>query len=269
MSRNASILIFEEILKELLLFILESSFKWVRDTRSMLISGAISTVVESKSSVGMAEMVQFAIQVLNGSFFCLKSLDGESDLVPGILAAVLVIDWEYRMGRSNENPSDTETTIACKARLDFGESVHVFCCNRRSQFQNTLNIENLKRLQSILVQCIRSAIFTEDKLNTENITSLCCLWMLEVIDIFCQDQFEEQDLLNQLISKSDTWPLWIVPDFSSAVQLDLKNASIPGYVSAFDFEIILKCFTNFTRRNTTFLHKTITYISLYLLDLML
>lgn len=230
-SRNASILIFEEILKELLLFILESSFKWVRDARSMLISGAIGTVVESKSSVGMAEMVQFAIQVLNGSFFCLKSLGGESDLVPGILAAVLVIDWEYRMGRSNENPSDNETTIACKARLDFGESVHVFCCNRSSQFQNTLNIENLKRLQSILIQCIRSAIFTEDKLNTENISSLCCLWMLEVIEIFCQDQFEEQDLLNQLLSKSDTWPLWIVPDFSSAEQLDLKNASIPGYDS--------------------------------------
>ncbi|XP_024020214.1 E3 ubiquitin-protein ligase listerin isoform X1 [Morus notabilis] len=230
-SRNASILIFEEILKKLLLFILESSSNWVRHACSMLTAGAVNSLLESKSSVDMAEEAEFALQVLDGSVFCLKALCEESDLVPSILAAVLVLDWEYRMGRSSDDPFDDETTRASKARLDFGESVHVFCCKRSNQFQKCLNIQNLKRLQSILVQCIRSALFTEDKLNTENITSSCCMWVLEVLDYFCQDQSEEQDLLSQLLYKSDMWPLWIVPDFSIAERLGLKNAPVTGHDS--------------------------------------
>ena len=235
-SRNASILIFEEILKKLLSFTLESSFNWVRDLCSMLTAWAIYSSLESKSSISKVEMAHFALQVLDGSFFHLKTLIEDSELVPGILAAVLVIDWEYSLRKSVDNaPDNNETTMESKARLEFGKSVHAFCCKRSNQFRKTLGIKDLKRLGGILIQCIRSTIFNECKLNTENITSLCCSWILEFFSCFCQDQLEEQDLLDQLLHEDDTWPLWIVPDFSSSEQLVLRKASATAHVSNLTF----------------------------------
>ncbi|PON41842.1 Vacuolar protein sorting-associated protein [Parasponia andersonii] len=231
-STNASILIFEEILKKLLSFILESSFNWVRDACSMLTAWAVNSRLESKSSISRVEMANFALQVLDGSFFCLKSITEDSELVPGILAAVLVIGWEYGLRKSIDNaPDDNETNIESKARLEIGESFHVFCCKRSNQFRKSLGINNLERLGSILIQCIRSAIFSEYELNTENVTSLCCLWMLEFFSCFCQDQLEEQNLLDQLLCENDKWPLWIISDFSSSEQLLLRKTSVTAYES--------------------------------------
>ena len=42
----------------------------------------------------MIEMVEFDLEVLDGSFFSIRTLDDESNLVSNILAALLVIDWE-------------------------------------------------------------------------------------------------------------------------------------------------------------------------------
>lgn len=235
-SSNASILIFEEVLKKLLSFIRESSFDWVRDACSMLNAWSANSVLESKSSISMAEMAHFALRVLDGSFFHLKTLVEDNELVPDILAAVLVIDLEYRLRQSVDNASDNnETNIDSKARLAFGESVHAFSCKRRNQFRKSLGINNLKRLGSILIQCIRSAIFNRYKLKTDNITSFCCSWMLEFFSCFCEDQLEEQDLLDQLLSENDMWPLWIVRDFSSAEQLVLRKASVTTNVSDCNF----------------------------------
>uniref|UniRef100_A0A803PV39 E3 ubiquitin-protein ligase listerin n=1 Tax=Cannabis sativa TaxID=3483 RepID=A0A803PV39_CANSA len=226
-SRKASILIFEEILKKLLSFIHESSFDWVRDAGSMITAWAINSGLESKSSASTKEMSHFALQVLDGSFFCLKTLIKDSELVPGILGAVLVIDWEYSLRKSLDNVAENnETNIESKARLEFGDSVHAFCCKRNKQFRNGLDINNLQRLWGILIQCIRSSIYNECKLNTEIITSWCCSWILGFLSCFCQGQLEEQVLLEKLLCENDTWPLWIVPDFSSPEQLAFRKASI-------------------------------------------
>jgi hypothetical protein len=58
--------------------------------------------------------------------------------------------------------------------------------------------------------------------------------MLEVLECLCQDRDEEQNLLGQLLSKSDTWPLWINPDLKIPkveAALDVENAPIDIHVS--------------------------------------
>lgn len=230
-SRNALVLIFEEIFKKLLSFILESSFNWVRDACSLLTAGPINSEIEFKRSVNIFEMVEFSLEILDGSFYCLKELGDESGLVSSILAAIFVIDWDYGMGISIKDASDNEKQKETKARLDFGESVHDFRCKISNQFWKSLSVDTRKRIGSLLVKCIRSAIFNENKLNTEKSTSLCCLWMLEVFSCVCQGWHEEQDLLDQLLCKGDSWPSWIIPDFSRTEQLALGEVSAATHVS--------------------------------------
>ncbi|XP_050138704.1 E3 ubiquitin-protein ligase listerin [Malus sylvestris] len=230
-SRNTLILIFEEVFKKLLSFILASSFTWVRNAGPLLSPNLLTAVenysgLEYESSVTMFEMAQFALGVLDGALFSLKKLGEESGLVPGILSAVFIIDWEFLvlLTTIDDAPHD-ESREKLKARLGFGESFHAFRCKISNQFWKSLGLHNRQALGNILIQSMRSAIFIEDKLDTEKFTSLCCLWMLEVLDCVSQDQYEEQNLLDQLLCKGDSWPLWIVPDFSSPEGLVLKNSS--------------------------------------------
>lgn len=230
-SRDALGVIFQEILKNLFSFIMESSFTWVRYACSLLTAGSINFELEFKRSVNMSEMVEFSLEILDGSFFCLKELGEESDLVTSILAAIFVIDWDYGMGTLNNDALDGEKMKETKARLGFGESVHAFRGKISNQFWKSLSLHNRKRLQSILVKCIRSAMFDENKLNTEKIATLCCQWMLEVFSCVCQGRHEEQDLLDQILCTGDTRPSWIIPDFSSIDQLVLREVSTATNVS--------------------------------------
>jgi hypothetical protein len=234
-SRNTLIMIFEEVFRKLLSFVLESSLSWVRDAGSMLAAGAKSYGVELKSSFNVCEMAQFALEVLDGSFFCLKTLgEEENGLLPRISATIFFMDWEFSIGTAIDDAIDDDSKEIIKARLDFGDSLHGFYCKISNQFWKTISMHNRRRLGSILIQSIRSAIFSEDRLNADKITSLCCLWMLEVLEFLCQDRDEEQNLLDQLLSKSDTWPLWINPDLNTpkvAAALDVENAPIDIHVS--------------------------------------
>lgn len=230
-SRNTLILIFEEVFKKLLSFILASSFTWVRNagpllSPNLLIAGENCIGPEYESSATMFEMAQFALGVLDGALFSLKKLGEESGLVPVILSAVFIIDWEFLvlLTTIDDAPHD-ESKEKLKARLGFGESFHAFRCKISNQFWKSLSLHNRQALGNILIQSMRSAIFIEDKLDTEKFTSLCCLWMLEVLDCVSEDQYEEQNLLDQLLCKGDSWPLWIVPDFSSPEGLVLKKSS--------------------------------------------
>lgn len=229
-SGNAFVLIFEEIFKKLLSFILESSFTWVRDACSLLTAGSINFQLDFKRSNDIFEMVKFSLEILDGSIFCLKELGEESGLVSSILAAIFVIDWDYRMGTLIDDASDNETMKETKARLDLGESVHAFRCKISNQFWKIQSVDTRKRLGSILVKCIRSAIFNENRLTAEKSTSLCCLWTLEVFSCVCQDRLEEQDLLCQLLCKGDSWPSWIIPDFSRTEQLAVGEVIIAIHV---------------------------------------
>ncbi|KAL6195350.1 hypothetical protein ACLB2K_030969 [Fragaria x ananassa] len=218
-SRNTLVLIFEEVFKKLLSFILASSFTWVRDagsllTPNLLTAGANTIGSEFESSVSMFEMAQFVLEVLDGSLYSLKTLGEESGLTPAILAAIFLIDWEFlELTMIYDGPDDKSKEIL-KARLGFGESFHAFRCKIGNQFWKTLSLHNRKALGQKLIQCMRSAIFNEEEMDTEKFTSLCCLWMLEILDCLSQDPFEEQDLLDQLLCQGERWPLWIAPDFS-------------------------------------------------------
>ncbi|KAE9615114.1 hypothetical protein Lal_00048152 [Lupinus albus] len=214
LSRNALILIYEEIFRKLLDFIQNSSFLWVQNAASVL-SNNVNICVESGSSPNIVEMAQFALEVLGGSFFCLKALDGQSELVSGILSAIFIIEWECNLSKSQVDLFDEKSMSKIKSRLAFGENV----CSLREkinvQFVKSIWLDSRKRLLNNLIQSVRSAAFVEDKLIDDGITSLCCTWVLEILECICVDENEEQNMLHQLLNKADNWPVFVVPDFGS------------------------------------------------------
>ncbi|XP_057483183.1 E3 ubiquitin-protein ligase listerin-like isoform X2 [Actinidia eriantha] len=225
-SRNAKILIFKELCKNLVTFALDSTFTWVKKTCSLLTAEANDSVPRIEN---VLEMAHFSLEVLDGSFYCLKTIEDENELVPGTLAAIFLIDWEYRLAIVSNAALDDETTRKMKSRTDFCAYVHSFRGKISNQFFKSLSLRSRNSLGSILVQSIRFAVFKEDEADIDKLTSLCCLWMLEVLEVLGQDQFEEQALLDQFLSKGDFWPLWILPDFCTGgkpTTLEIENISV-------------------------------------------
>lgn len=212
LSRNALFLIYEEILRKLLSFIQASPFLWIQNAASMLCNDA-KICVELDSSLNTVEIAQFALQILDGSFFSLKTLDGESGLVSGILSAIFIIEWECNLSRALDDSLDDRMTKN-KARLTFGEYVCAFRNKINVQFFKSLCLDSRKRLSNILIRLIRFAIFAEDRRINDEIASLCCTWVLEVLEHVCVDENDEQNLLHHLLSKDELWPVFVVPNFS-------------------------------------------------------
>ncbi|KAL5757043.1 hypothetical protein ACOSP7_021464 [Xanthoceras sorbifolium] len=233
-SRNALITIFKEVLKKLLTFLRESSFAWIRDAGCLLNSAVSDLSLENGSSLNVIEMAQFALDILEGSFFCLKTLDDESGLVSSISAAVFIIAWEFSMATAIDDTLEDESKKKIKTQLVFCESVHAFRTKINNQFWRSLSIDIQKKLGSMLIHSIKMAIFMEDNITTEEMVSLCCIWMLEVLECLGQEQYQEQTLLDQLLSKGDKWPLWITPNFCTlkgSATLNIENAPIEIHVS--------------------------------------
>ncbi|KAF2296871.1 hypothetical protein GH714_010633 [Hevea brasiliensis] len=206
------ILVYKEVSKKLLAFIYESPFCSVRDSGCLLIAGANNFSVDGGISTNVIKIAQFALDVLGGSLYCLKTFSEEIGLVSDVLAPVFIMNWEHSMEATIDDAFD-ESKEKIKGRSEISKSMHRFHSKINDKFWKSLSIDILNRLGSILVQFIRSVVFKEGKLNANSITSLCCKWMLEVLDCLCCDQYEEQYLLDQLLRKEDTWPSWIVPDF--------------------------------------------------------
>ncbi|XP_020237904.1 E3 ubiquitin-protein ligase listerin isoform X2 [Cajanus cajan] len=213
LSRNALILIYEEIFRKLLSFVQVSPFFWVQNSASMLRNDS-KICVELDNSVNIVEIAQFALEILDGSFFSLKTLDGESGLVSGILSTIFLIEWECSLSKAVDDSLDDNSMAKTKARLTFGENVCAFCNKLNDQFLRSLCSDSRKRLSNILIQSIRSAIFAEDRLINDKIASLCCTWVLEVLERICGDENDEQNLLHHLLSKDELWPVFVVPNFS-------------------------------------------------------
>ncbi|KAL2317406.1 hypothetical protein Fmac_031282 [Flemingia macrophylla] len=213
LSRNSLILIYEEIFRKLLSFVQVSPFFWVQNAASML-SNDSKICVELDSSLNLVEIAQFALEILDASFFSLKTLDGESGLVSGILSAIFLIKWECNLSEALDDSLDDSSIKKTKARLAIGENVCAFCNKLNIQFLKSLCIDSRKRLSNILIHSIRSAIFAEDRLINDKIASLCCTWVLEVLECVCVDENDEQNLLHHLLSKDELWPVFIVPNFS-------------------------------------------------------
>lgn len=233
-STNVLIMIFKELLKKLLTFLGQSSFTWVREASSLLTSEAKDFRFEIGRSVNAIEMGQFALDILDGSFFCLKTIDDESSLLSSISAALFIIDWEYSMATVLDDTLDDESMNKINARLTFCKSVHVFRSKIDNGFWRSLNIDNQKKLWSNLICSVMNAIFKEHNIKTDKLVSLCYSWMVEILEYLSQYPHEEQNLLEQLLSRDATWPLWINPNLSTPKELDAlntENESFNAYVS--------------------------------------
>ena len=219
------IVIYEKILRNLVRFIHDSSFYWAQDVASMLsIDAKISA--EHDSSLNIVETAKVSLEILDGSFFCLKTLDGVGRIVSGILAAIFVIEWECNSSKALDYSLDDI------ARRSLGEYAHAFHNKITVHFLKSLCIENFRGLWKVLIESVKSAIFVEDSRVNNRITSLCCTWVLEILERVCVDENDEQNLLHNLLRKEDRWPVFVVQKFS------LTKVFTHGYLSLFNRKIL-------------------------------
>jgi hypothetical protein len=205
-GRNTAILIFEEIFKVLRSYLMESPFHWVKDACSLLPDN------RNESTPLVDSSARFALEVLGGSLFSLKTFSDRSDLVSGILSAVILIDWEYSLMTA---VLDEEPAEKVKDRYTFDESVHDFRRKIPVEFFRTVSIDSHAKLGNILIKSIRFSVFKDDnKLDGDKIASLGCDWTVEVLECLCEEETKEQKMLDQFLSKNDDlWPLYVEPDF--------------------------------------------------------
>ncbi|KAL8531325.1 hypothetical protein ACS0TY_008085 [Phlomoides rotata] len=228
-SRNTSILIFKEVLRRLMTFVMDSSFAWVQDLCSFLFSGRSDSHRRLASSDNVLEMVHFALDILSGSFFCLNTIDAENELVQDILAAIFIIDWEFSCIDVSDDKLDKEHIGKIEARLSSCEAFHAFRCKMGDQLLKGFSVDNQKSLGATLIQSIKCITFIDNRFDSDNFISSCCQWAVDIFEVLCHDQVEQQQLLEQFLSKNDSWPLWIVPD-SAGVKLRADNIPLhaPG-----------------------------------------
>lgn len=229
-SRDALIAIFEAVFQKLVSFLLHSPLIWARNSSSLLMSRPENSFPNSISSSDVA-MSHFALEVLDRCIFCLYNLGEENDILPSILATIYAIDWDCRIEGRQDDMLDDKFKEERRARLLFGECARVLRQKITDQFWKICRTHDRKKYGSILIQFIRSAIISED---TEEIVSLYCQWMLEILDQISQDHLEEQYMLDQLLIKGDTWPFWIAPNFMSPNELaasNMKNNGLGIHVS--------------------------------------
>ncbi|XP_076904678.1 E3 ubiquitin-protein ligase listerin-like [Bidens hawaiensis] len=238
-SENASISIFEEIFLKLRSFIGSSDFTWVKGANELLNSEEEITITGCESSTRAIEIASFAMEVLNGSFFRLKTLA----LLPQVLAALFVIDWEHNSLEVLCEGLDDVAHAKLMDRFHFCKSVHSFR-GKINKLLKTFNLDCRRKLSSILVQTIRCVVFNEDTLDIETVSSLGCIYFMDVVDNLCEGPVEEQTLLDELLNTGDSWPLWVTPDIKDAQRsATLKNessASGDHRVAAFVDKIISK-----------------------------
>lgn len=207
-SRDAIILILNIILEKLTGFILVSPLPWVKEAGFLLRIRGANSELDNESSSNIIEIAKFALEILNGSLYILMRLDEESELTSNILAAIFIISWECSIGGLLDEVLGCELKNM-KARLEISNSAQSLCFKINNKFCQNLGVCTREKLRIILAQSIRFAIFGEQKLNANELSDLCCTWILAVIDCFCQDQHDEQHLLEKLLHKGDGWPFWI------------------------------------------------------------
>ncbi|KAJ8562540.1 hypothetical protein K7X08_011831 [Anisodus acutangulus] len=221
LSQSTLVLVFGEVLKKLTVFMMDSPFIWVKDICSVILIRDNNTELGFEPSMDVNGMVNFSLQVLDGGFSALKCLHHDVELLSGILAAMFVIKWECSMAAVFSDELCEESTEKIKTRLASCELVHALHRKICNQFLFSINIDSRKILGSILVQTIRNAVFKDENLDAAKVTSLCCHWILELLECLCQDQFEEQKLLDRFLSQDESWPAWVAPDMK-----DRKGAAL-------------------------------------------
>ncbi|OWM68706.1 hypothetical protein CDL15_Pgr024893 [Punica granatum] len=210
-SGDAFVLIYNNILEKLIDFILVSPLTWVKEAGCLLRIRETNVEPKDESFGNRIEMAKFALDVLSGSLYALTKLDEESELPTHILAAVFIISWECSIEGLLDEALSYELDNM-KARFDSSKTVQSLCSKINKIFCQNLGVHSRKNARIILAQSIRCTIFREQKLDPDKLTALCCTWMLAIVDCFCQDEDEEQHLLEQLLHQGDGWPLWCSED---------------------------------------------------------
>uniref|UniRef100_M1BHV4 E3 ubiquitin-protein ligase listerin n=2 Tax=Solanum tuberosum TaxID=4113 RepID=M1BHV4_SOLTU len=208
---------------------MDSPFIWVKDMCSVIPVRDNNTELGFEPSMDVNEMADFAFQVLDGGFSALKCLHHEVELLSGIIAAMFIIKWECSMATVFNNELGEESTEKIKSRLASCDLVHALHRKICNQFLFSINLDSRKILESILVQTVRSAVLKDENMDTAEVTSLCSHWVLELLECLCQDQFEEQRLLDRFLSQDDSWPAWVAPDIKvgkGAALVKTESASI-------------------------------------------
>ncbi|CAM8950128.1 unnamed protein product [Rhodiola kirilowii] len=206
LSRDVIARIFHEISQKLLSFVMQSSCSWIRDT-TILLTARVNCHLNHAPCISLHEMAQFALCLLDGNLPMLILVE-KSDLIVVILASLLICAWESDVLKASNEVANEVSENDYKARTHFGESVSGFIKKIDKQFLKDLTKDSRKILGSILMQFIRAAIVKEHKVNPDKIVSLCCQWTCYVLEHLPVDQYEEQSLLDQLLNKDDTWPMW-------------------------------------------------------------
>ncbi|CAN1266381.1 E3 ubiquitin-protein ligase listerin [Linum perenne] len=225
-SKNIIISIVKMFSKRLFSFVAKSSFESVRDSGSVLNAETDCAEIGNESSVNTVEMAQSSLRVLRNSFFCLKPISEDSGLVSGMLASIFIIKWEFEMMKMEEHATNDESNEKMIGRREVCQVAHDLCLKEKDALCKSLPANIRMKLGNLLVQSIRLVIHKELKLSASMLTSLCCSWMGELLASLCLDETEEQTLLDQLLSKDQNWPSWIVSDFtggSSSSTFNMEN----------------------------------------------
>lgn len=228
-----------------MIFLYSSSYEWSRlSSSSLLPSRPVDlTEIQESSFSDKLKMSQFAFEVLEGSIFCLKMHGEDCILLPCILAAIFIIDWECSMSSimnedGSESPKDiinaavslaTSGTVLenhswdqLDAKSTLGRRIHAFRHGISSSFWKCLSSSSLSILRRILIQTVRSAAFEMNTLISDRISSVCCDWMLDILEVLCHDQAELQSMLDQLLTEDSSWPFWVGP----SLQDESRSANI-------------------------------------------
>lgn len=271
LSKEARMIIFKGILKNLSLILATSPFHWAKFSCSLLLSdGSMDfSHIQEPSSISQFERARFAFEVLEGSIFCLRLLDEDCSLISSILAALFIIDWESSMTShlgddiSESCKHDADVKISGSAPRDvvtnnleeqvsskfaLGRSMHAFCHKMSTSFWRSFSSSIISRLGNILVQTIRCAVFETTDLSVILVSLLCSEWFLSMLEVICHGHTELQMLLDQMLSESRSWPLWVAPLFHNgtrAANIQVKtvdmstNVRIPNFICSFIIIIII------------------------------
>ncbi|EPS70099.1 hypothetical protein M569_04663, partial [Genlisea aurea] len=224
LSQSTLVCIIEKIRMLLFSFIEYSSTSWVRSVYSYLISGEdLHQNPESSSTV--LEASNFFLDILSCSFSCLNTVETERQLVESVVAAIIVIDWEFRWINAFEKNPEAELLKESSPRLAFCAAVHDFRISETfGQFLKGLHFRSRDYLRTRLMECIRCISNHEYNFDLVELMSQCCHWAVDVLRHFCLDAVEEQQLLSHLLKRSELWPR----DATSAVTDSIsKSESFP------------------------------------------
>ncbi|KAH9309397.1 hypothetical protein KI387_037308 [Taxus chinensis] len=256
-SKEALNLVMEELLWQLVAVLIKSPNVWSKYAASLILPNGIEGQLQTDiaASDETLQVASFATQVLGGSFFSLKNLDGDFQVVPHILAASIFLDWERRMSKQSSLNSNSvnlweldedarnvdEVDVGSYSE---GESIDEFAIeqadegnafvksmrdlwSRVASFSKSFSLLSCERLRWVLTETVRCAITKENTCEIKRIVALCSEWTIEIINYTCKDQIEEQQLLDHLLLSEEAWPIWAeTPVVGESKLVTLK----PGFV---------------------------------------